>query len=451
MKFENAGSKKILYRTQWVFFVVSIIPLAVLTFVCRQYVFPILESERAALLITSIYVTLGLTLALSILGYVLTRRNTIATIETIECAQARLTRLLEVGNRMSHTTEMDDALREATQAAVKIIGADMGLSFLMEGNRLVCRYAEGLPSARADRLTFALGEGIVGTAAGLRKLLCARNSGPGPGGADPLNPTADYLPGPAMCCPLVYQDRVIGAIEVIRSETKEPFTESDQYLVEILGRQAAATFLNAEYHESQQNYFAHMIELLRFSLEEVVVWEGHLHNVARYSNLITRKLDLDEDARRDIHFAAMLHDIGFLKLRSIVGRPELKDFQEKIREHPRLGSQLIEPIKVWKNVAPLILCHHEHVNGSGYPQGLKYEEIPLGSRIIAVAEVFDTMVNPNSYVPSLSRREALADLETGAGVKYDTRVVQAFMQVLREEEETKLASCSIREPVTSIQ
>jgi putative nucleotidyltransferase with HDIG domain len=155
--------------------------------------------------------------------------------------------------------------------------------------------------------------------------------------------------------------------------------------------------------------------------------------VARLCNLISRQLGLDEETRREIHFAAMLHDIGFLKMRDVLVHTDAEGFKDMVKEHPVQGAQLIEPIMVWKDIAPLILHHHEHFDGTGYPQGLKQEEIPLGSRIICVAEVFDAMTNEKSYTVARNKAEAIAELETYSGTRYDSKVVTALVEVLEEE------------------
>jgi HD-GYP domain-containing protein (c-di-GMP phosphodiesterase class II) len=97
---------------------------------------------------------------------------------------------------------------------------------------------------------------------------------------------------------------------------------------------------------------------------------------------------------------------------------------------------MVEPIQVWKNVAPMIRHHHEMCDGSGYPEGLSGEQIPMGSRIIGVVEAFDAMTNPDSYSKNRSPAEALAELELHSGTRYDQRVVGALKEVLDLEEES---------------
>lgn len=425
--------KSLLYRAQWIFLVVSIIPLMVLAYLCVQFVFPFMREQGQTMLINSIYVTLGLTVLLAVLGYIISRKTTVATIRTIQDANSQLSSLLDVANKLSRTRMMDRVLEEATRSAVRLLKADAGLVYLLEENHLYCKYAKGVSLSKTDQLFYEMGEGFPGRAADTKKTIWVKNARDDSFFVDRLKSLANFQTGCVLCYPMIYQKRVVGVMELLRESGKEDFDPAGRQIIEILGQQAVSTIMNAEYHEAQQNFFAHVTELLRLSMEKSILWEGHLHHVTTYSNLISRKLNLDEEVRKAIHFAAMFHDIGFLKIGPVAELAASGKTEDKIREHPALGAQYVEPIIVWKHVAPLILNHHEHCDGSGYPTGLTRNQIPIGSRIICVAEAFDTMVNPKSYVETQSEEQAVRDLKKHAGSRYDEKVVEAFLEVLKEE------------------
>ena len=108
---------------------------------------------------------------------------------------------------------------------------------------------------------------------------------------------------------------------------------------------------------------------------------------------------------------------------------------ENHRRHPLLGAELVGRITLWRELVPLIRSHHENLDGSGYPAGLAGEAIPLGARIIAIAESFDAMTNPNSYQIGRSFDEAFADLRRNAGSRYDPKLVEIFETELRAQGE----------------
>jgi putative nucleotidyltransferase with HDIG domain len=424
--------KSMLYRTQLLFMIVSIIPLAVLAYLCVRFVIPILTEQGKDVVVLSVYLTIGFTVMLSILGYVLTRKGTMETIEAVEGINRQLTLLLEVADELSRTNELDTALAVSTKSAVKVLKADAGIIYMATGAKLICKLAEGVEIPEPAKFCYDTGEGIAGEAAKTLRPVRVLDAAKDDRFVDKLGPLTEFKTGSVVTYPMVYQERLVGVLELVRRAGGAAFTDNDQQMLEILGQQVTATILNAEFYASQQNYFAHVIELLRLSMENDIVWEGHLYNVARICNMICRQLELDEETRRTIHFAAMLHDIGFLKMRDIVGHVDVEGFSEKIRDHTTLGSLLVEPITVWQDVAPLILYHHELCNGTGYPKGIKREVIPLGARIICVAEVYDAMTNDKSYGITKTKEEAAAELKAAAGTKYDPDVVKALLEVLGE-------------------
>lgn len=430
MSNQNGSVYKLLHRTQWIFLVVSIIPIVVLAYLCVRYLFPALGEGQTALA-NSIYIILALTVLLSVLGYIISRRSALNTIETISGNNLRLTNLLGLVNRLNLTTDEVKIEQETVRSAARILDADAVLLYLMEEGKLVCRHNAGVPLTKGEQVICDPGSGAAGQAAISKKVV--QLDGPDKPAGLPKTFTA-LQGGPALAIPLLFQNGLFGVLELLRRPGGTPFSAERSQMAEILGQSVASTIINARFHTSQQNFSAHSIELLRLAMDSHIVWKGHLHNVTRYASLIGRQLELSEEARREIHFAAILHDIGLLKLRL---RGRLLDQQkcpDLYREHPVLGAELIEPIQVWGHVAPMIRHHHEYCNGEGYPDGLTGEQIPLGSRIIGVAEAFDAMINPESYAETRTPEEALAELELYSGTRYDERVVGALKEVLAREE-----------------
>ena len=208
------------------------------------------------------------------------------------------------------------------------------------------------------------------------------------------------------------------------------FTPVDLDILESLAVQSAISLQNAEFHEIQINYFTHTIELLVMSLEGSVVPRNHLHNVARYAGMIARQLKIDDGLRRNIHFAALLHDIGMIKV-----PPDRQAVKDHYEAHPLLGSEMVGRITLWQDLVPIIRHHHENYDGSGYPQKLTGPDIPLSARIIAIAESFDAMTNPHSYRTVLDRDGALTELQINSGSRYDPKLVDLFCRVISSHDE----------------
>lgn len=162
--------------------------------------------------------------------------------------------------------------------------------------------------------------------------------------------------------------------------------------------------------------------------------EGHLRRIAGYGAQIAEALGLSDDEIRTVRYAGILHDIGKIGVReSILRKPGKLDSleQTELRRHAEYGAQIVAPMRFANEVAPIILSHHEHWDGRGYPRGLAGEQIPIGARIIAVVDAWDAMTTDRPYRPSLGETEALRRLRNGAGNQWDPRVVETFIDLLR--------------------
>jgi putative nucleotidyltransferase with HDIG domain len=159
----------------------------------------------------------------------------------------------------------------------------------------------------------------------------------------------------------------------------------------------------------------------------------HSAAVARYSREVARLLGLDEREQDLIHTAALLHDIGKFILPDNVlfaNRKLTEDEWELIKLHPEQGAKLVERIEGYGPVAEIVLYHHERFAGGGYPAGIAGEEIPLGARIIAVADTYDVMTSRDSYRRPVSREAALTEIRRVSGTQLDPTVAEAFEQMI---------------------
>jgi putative nucleotidyltransferase with HDIG domain len=165
----------------------------------------------------------------------------------------------------------------------------------------------------------------------------------------------------------------------------------------------------------------------------------HSAAVARYSREIARELGFDEREQEVVHTAALLHDIGkFIFPDSILfadSKLSKEDF-EIIKRHPEQGARLVARIEGYGPVAEIILAHHERIDGTGYPNGLVNDQIPLAARIISVADTYDVMTARDSYRRPVSSREAIAELRRVSGAQLDGAVVETFVGLLERRSVT---------------
>lgn len=188
-------------------------------------------------------------------------------------------------------------------------------------------------------------------------------------------------------------------------------------------------------YEHLQNVYMKIITTLVSVIEAKDPYtKSHSENVARYSVAIAKVMGLSLAQIELINKAAKLHDIGKITLHdSVLLKPErlTAEEYEEIKLHPLKAEEILKPLDFLNVAIELIRQHHEKYDGSGYPFGMKGEQIHLGARIMAVADAFDAMTSGRSYKErSLSKEEAAEEVKNNAGGQFDPKVVDAFLRVL---------------------
>ncbi|RJR18749.1 MAG: HD domain-containing protein [Nitrospiraceae bacterium] len=160
---------------------------------------------------------------------------------------------------------------------------------------------------------------------------------------------------------------------------------------------------------------------------------GHSMDVANYSTVIAREMGLDEREIETLRIAALLHDIGKIgTYDEILDKPDkLNDVERTlIRQHTIKGEDILKPIKGLRNIIPIIRSHHERVDGTGYPDGLKGDKIHPLARILCVADSYDAMISDRPYRSSRGTDYAITEIRQHTGTQFDTRVSEAFLNIL---------------------
>jgi putative two-component system response regulator len=161
--------------------------------------------------------------------------------------------------------------------------------------------------------------------------------------------------------------------------------------------------------------------------------EGHLRRIAGFSEQTALALGLPGEQARVVRYAGVLHDIGKIGVREeLLSKPSplTPEEQTELRRHAEYGAAIVAPMRFAGDVAPIILSHHEHWDGSGYPYGLRGEQIPFGARIISVVDAYDAMTSDRPYRKSLGNDEAVRRLGAGSGTQWDPAVVDVFLALL---------------------
>ncbi len=238
--------------------------------------------------------------------------------------------------------------------------------------------------------------------------------------------------------PLITKGKVNGVLEIFHRTPKQPYPEWLNFL-ETLAGQAAIAIDNATLFENLQRS---NFELQLAYDATIEGWsraldlrdketEGHTQRVTETSLTIARAMSLHEEQLIHIRRGGLLHDIGKMGVAdSILLKPGplTEEEQEVMRQHPTLAYDWLAPITFLKDALEIPYCHHEKWDGTGYPRGLKGEQIPLSARIFAVADVWDALTNDRPYRKAWSRERAAEYIRENNGTHFDPQIVDVFLK-----------------------
>ena len=243
-----------------------------------------------------------------------------------------------------------------------------------------------------------------------------------------------------ICCPIICDGQSIGILAVDNLRSKRPLVKSDLSLLMGIASVIGISIRNADLMEARQRQFSSILQVLAASIDaRDPLTAGHSEKVTEYALGICEELNLSSNYREMIRVASLLHDYGKIGVPdSILKKPGrlTEEEYEIVKTHAQRTQSILEQINfegIFSQVPEVAGSHHEKMDGSGYPNGLQGEEIPLGARIIAVADFFEAVTAKRHYRDPLPISYAFRLLEKGRGVHFDEKVVDAFVQFYEKE------------------
>jgi hypothetical protein len=345
-------------------------------------------------------------------------------------ADPLLKALDDLAATLAESPTLDQLLMRLASCAQGAVGGEVGRLILFEtaergGPVITAAGGDGGSELRGTAL--APGEGLAALVALTEApILLAR-----PAEHPRYSPRCDDLGrGAGLLGVPVRHGAVRGAL-LVAGRRAEDLRPAHQDRLVRLGRHAAIAIAGVLAEERSLDAFTHTSDLLVSFLEQIdTLFASHSRNVAALADMLGSRLGLSDTEQLRLHFAALLHDVGKLRVDPSLLRtadPLSEEARRLLHGHVALGLQLLAPITPWPEMLEWIHGHHERWDGTGYPRGLAGERIPLCSRIIAVADVFDAMTSRG-----LSPEEALTALEAVSGTQLDPRVVAQFASEQRD-------------------
>jgi len=234
--------------------------------------------------------------------------------------------------------------------------------------------------------------------------------------------------------PLVRLDDRVDIVIGLRSRTAAEFTSGDMLLFESVLAYGGQIISNSELHEKLKRMAIEAIRALVSAIDQKDHYtSGHSERVGFLARLTGKQMGLSPVQLEMLEWAGLMHDVGKIGIpENILNKPGSLTPEEyaQIKRHPVMGYEILKPVTSFEPILDAILYHHENPDGSGYPEGLKGDEIPLPARIVHVVDIFDGLSSDRSYRPAYPIEKACEILRENIGTKVDAEVTEAFLAAL---------------------
>ncbi len=348
--------------------------------------------------------------------------------------------LNQISSHLHQTLDIDELIPRIFMDVNKAINAEAQSIWLVnekEGT-IKCRFATGPSAEKVKGISVPLdAPSIVGTSVSKQESIIIKDAQNDPRHASSVDASTGFVTRSLMTVPMVLEDKSIGAIQAVNKRGGLLFNPEDLDLFRSIADSAALAVNNAQLVADLQTSYDLTLDALSAALDlRDRETEGHSRRVVEYTARIAEQMDLDKETVTSIRRGALIHDIGKIGVPdAILHKPgELNPDERKVMDrHPKAGYDMLCEIPYLEDEIQIVLCHQEKWDGTGYPRGLKGEEIVLGARLFMIADTFDALLSDRPYRKGCTYEEARKIIEVEAGKQFDPKAVQAFLEVPPEE------------------
>ena len=353
-------------------------------------------------------------------------------IKNLELSKKTLHSVLSrVTQGISSMENIDSFLELILETVAEALSAKVGVLMLLdaEENEFSIKAVYGVRSSPSQLSRLNAGDDPFRTVLTSKKpLLIPKFSGTEVAGKE----LEKLFEAPLLCAPLVLHEKVLGIISVSGKKNDQNFKDEELNLLFNLALQTAVAIENSQLNSDAEKTYLETVSALALAVEAKDQYSsGHLERVAEYVVKIAQELGLGEEEIKILRDGARLHDVGKIGIfDEILRKPDSLTADEWImmKKHTEIGEGIVKPIRSLSKLCDIIRHHHEKLDGSGYPDGLKGDEISLLARILCVADIFDALTTDRPYRKAFSIEQAKEELIKMKG-KLDPKVVDALLKI----------------------
>ncbi len=343
-----------------------------------------------------------------------------------------LSALSEISIQVNSVHTVEEVLEIIVDSATEELNAKKGSLMLYKtgSQELVIRNSKGVNRKSPLNGRFMLGEGIAGWVAENKQALMLENAADDERFVRRKDHDTD---NPMICVPIVNKKQLKGVMCIEQTNDGAKFSHKDLEFMKILGNQAATAIDNAQlFNHLQKSYFDTISALANAVEAKDPYTLGHSERVTQYAITIAEQLGLSEKEIKTMQYASILHDVGKIGVSgNILNKVGRLNFEEycAIKQHSVIGENIIKRVDFLQETRPIIRGHQERYDGSGYPDGLEGEEIPLLARVLAVADIFDALITDRPYRKAFYYKDAIKIIKDNSGKHLDPKIVEVFLDI----------------------
>jgi HD-GYP domain-containing protein (c-di-GMP phosphodiesterase class II) len=363
----------------------------------------------------------------------------VSKLKRIEEKSERLALLSRLGQILNSTLDPKEVRRRAMEAATQLMGAEVGSLLLIdkEKDQLYFEVALGNKEKTIKTMTLHMGEGIAGWVAQNGDPLIINTPEKDARFFKGADEKTEFKTRNIICVPVKVKEKAIGVLEAMNKKGGG-FDEEDLSLFTSLSDQVAIALDNARLYQELEEMFFQTAESLSDAIEKRDPYTGgHTQRVTAYCLATAKYLPIEPTEVKWLKISSVLHDIGKIGIDDqILRKPDRLNSEElnEIKRHTSMGAEIIDHIKQLRNIIPGVKYHHEQIDGTGYPEGLRGDKIPMIAKIVSVADTFDAMTTDRPYREALGKEMAVNELKRCSGTQFDQKVVEAFIRAYQAGE-----------------